>query len=166
LAALVARALATVAVSAVRETVAACASGEAWLQTSTEKSGAVSFGSGADAFVRVYWPCEPPCSEDEDCDDLLHSSRAARFCLGQTLTRGSKKKAKIELIASNCFTKKAPKLNESHKLDAIWLLKAYALHKGACQRSGRAGTENIMSNEQPVVDLSARATEAGRIDED
>jgi hypothetical protein len=45
----------------------------------------VDFDEDAVASLPVYWPCEPPCSEEEECVDPLHSNKAARFCLGQAV---------------------------------------------------------------------------------
>src|SRR5689334_6494476 len=42
----------------------------------------------------VYWPCEPPCSEEEDVLNPLHSNKAARLCLGQLVIVRHRKKGK------------------------------------------------------------------------
>jgi hypothetical protein len=42
-----------------------------------------SSGRDAVASVRVHWPWGPPCLEEEDYCNPLHSTKAARFCLGQ-----------------------------------------------------------------------------------
>jgi hypothetical protein len=54
----------------------------------------VAFGRDAALRACVYWPCEPPCSEEEDVLNPLHSNKAARFCLGQLIIEGHRKKGR------------------------------------------------------------------------
>ena len=59
--------------------------------------GTALFGRVVVASVRVYWPSEPPCSEEEDCVDPLHSNKMARFCLGWAVIQRVSKTAEVRL---------------------------------------------------------------------